>query len=79
MINFADLERLTKAVVDVVNLAGVAADMVAAIEAGDDARVPMLGAVLRALRVQASALHQQADVHWMDACRAEQSKAGGAA
>lgn len=74
-----DLERLTRAAGDVACLAAVAADMAAAVDRGDEARVHVLAAVLRALLVQASSLHQQADVQWRAAYRAEQAAAGGAA
>lgn len=77
--NVSALERLTRAAGDVACLAVVAADMGAAVDRGDEARVHVLAAVLRALLVQASALQRQAETHWMDVCRAEKQAAGGAA
>lgn len=73
------LDQLRRAAGDVACLAVVAADMAAAVDRGDEARVHVLAAVLRALLVQASALHRQAEAKWVEAIRAEQATAGGAA
>jgi hypothetical protein len=73
------LDQLMRSAGDVACLAGVAADMGAAVDRGDEARVHVLAAVLRALLVQASALHRQAETYWMDALREERAKTGRAA
>ncbi|MCK6427268.1 MAG: hypothetical protein L6Q75_19610 [Burkholderiaceae bacterium] len=79
MTTAADLEQVARQACDVVNLAAAAAEQVAQVEAGDTYRLPVLGAMLRALLVQAKAMHAGADAQWIAAHRAEQSRAGGAA
>lgn len=77
-----DLQALTRAVGDLCNLAIVAEQLVSEAEAGDTGRVHVLGALLRALRVQARATHSQAEAQWVAAVRAERPRApqeGGAA
>ena len=79
MTTIEHLDQLRRAAGDVACLAVVAADMGAAVDRGDEARVHVLAAVLRALLVQASALQRQAEAQWVEARRAEQATQGGAA
>jgi len=74
--NTAILEKLTKAAGDVCCLAAIAEDLACEVDSGDIGRAHMLAAVVRAVLVQARALHKQADDQWLAAHRVEQ---GGAA
>lgn len=76
MTRAADLHAVTRLAGDVVNLAAVAAELVAAEESGQACRVHVLGAVLRALHAQALATHKAADEQWTQAHRAEQAQGG---